>query len=85
MQITINVSEEGKVATDIQGAKTTDESVVYSSPGPGVATFPISEVPEGQPYDAGAAPIAFEESTTPLETTPTAESDNMDGGSAPQS
>lgn len=85
MQITINVSEEGKVATEIQGAKTTDESVVYSSPGPGVDTFPISEVPEGQPYDAGAAPIAFEESTTPSETTATTESNDLDGGRAPQS
>ncbi len=85
MQITVNVSEEGKVTTEIQRAKATDESTVYSSPEPGNAPFAIGEASEGQPYDAGAAPIAFEESTTLSETTPTAESDDMDGGSAPQS
>ena len=84
MKIIINVSEEARITTDIQGAKAPVESTVYSSPKPGNAPFGVGEVSEGQTYDAGAAPIAFEESTTLPETTPTAELEGMDGGIAPQ-
>lgn len=90
MQIIINISEEGKVTTEIQEAEPTDESVVYSSPWSGEATFPINEVAEGQSYDGGAASIALEADTTaPSDTappaTPTTESGDLDGGKAPQS
>ena len=83
MKITINITEEGKVTTEVQGAKITDESAVYTSPGPGEGAFPIREV-EGQPYDAGAAPTSLEEGATASETTQTTEL-KLDGGKAPQS
>lgn len=82
MQISINISEEGKVTAEIQGAKPIGESVVYSSPGPGEYTFPIGE---GQAYDAGSAPMTLESGLRAPETKPTTELGGLDAGRAPQS
>ncbi len=84
MQIVINVSEDGKVTTEIQQAKSAGESAVYFPPPSAEAPLPISQAALGESHDGGAAPVGLEEGATPQEASLTTELGDLDAGGGPR-